>query len=657
MGPSPPLRICAAAMPSDSAFAMLGKVFAFLAKKPVLPSTTGTGVALSPAVPSTPLIEHHYADIAQRIDKPVLTGAELIALLRLESRVAELRDLMSIPNADWQACCMSAILNFAESVQLAPASEVHHHAYCGGLLVHTLDAAMIALKLRRKYSLPAGAGAERVNEASTRWTYGVLVAVLLHDPGKVGSSVNLRARDAHGASTSWSPLNGSMCKHSMVSYQISFERAPYRLHNQVGLALFAELIPEAGRRWLSVDAELLAQLLAAVSDVHTPGSGVIGELLVQADGQSVARDLGQPKPKLQQTGATAVPLIDRYMRCLRSLIADGRFVLNKPGAQIFVVRKKAAPEAAADVWMLCRAVGEVVVKELRANDSSIPTSIERFYDTLQEFGICIATASGRAIWTATVHIGDWHSEFSMLRFEAYRLFGPGKVPPALEGSVKVSKLTKPTSATVVQPTTEQRCTPSTSAPIVDNSWIVEATQTIAPDARPTTVSEAEVAALFEPVRGKKKLTTVTVVSTESTSAPEALKLIAATVARANGAIAGNLADAFFAWIKAQLKQPEADINSPSAMLHIHEDGLLLVTPKIFKTYAGDEDWIAVQKAVSTSGYLLCVSRRHVHEYMIKDPQGKVGKATLKCAVILPAATKALQFGKLPPQNKSIVGRK
>ena len=122
-----------------------------------------------------------------------------------------------------------------------------------------------------------------------------------------------------------------------------------------------------------------------------------------------------------------------------------------------------------------------------------------------------------------------------------------------------------------------------------------------------------------------------------------------------GASGIALSEAFFAYVKSLLDQDGSDLNCPAAMLHVHEDGLLLVTPKIFKAFAGD-DWIALQTAVTASGYMLCVQRRHVLEYMIRDPQGKVSKSTLRCAVVLPSACKVL-FNALPRCNQAIVGRK
>ncbi len=657
--------------------------------------------------PVVPLAQvYAYRDLAQRQVKPVLSGDELLALLQLESRIAELRELMGLPEGDWQVCCLDAIRHFAEAVQLAPASEVHHHAFCGGLLVHTLDAAVIALKIRRKFSLPAGAGAERVNEAATRWTYGVFCSILLHDPGKVGAGVSLLAKTPD-AVVRWSPLNGSMRRHGIREYQLSFEKAPYKLHTQVGQALFTEIIPEPGRRWISADQELLQQLLCAVGDVHGPGSGVLGEILVQADGQSVAKDLGQPKSTVKQTtGAASIALVDKYMRSLRGLVSSGKLTLNKPGAQMFVTRQKHAPDAASDVWVLCRAAAEAIVKDLRAGDATVPSEPARVYDVLQEHGMCITTPSGKAIWNTIVHAGSWSSEFSVLRFEAFRIWGPGKVPPAFAGSVKVIKAgaavkQKPSSGAGVSQRAagpeefskfdadpgdyqdESGRWHGTAPEGMEESAGPEENSTLTAAPELSAQAAAQEALLMQqlcgpmkkPKAGSAKVSTSApakatavpdVKASPLNAAPEA-KLATPAIPKSKPAAASAamtaptgasgiaLSEAFFAYVKSLLDQDGSDLNCPTAMLHVHEDGLLLVTPKIFKAFAGD-DWIALQTAVTASGYVLCVQRRHVLEYMIRDPQGKVSKSTLRCAVIVPNACKVL-FNALPPCNQAIVGRK
>jgi integrating conjugative element relaxase (TIGR03760 family) len=616
----------------------------------------------TPAAPPPVAERRTYADIARCEWKPVLAGSALIDLLDLSGKLRQIRELMSIPESDWKSTCVAAIHNFAEAVQLAPASEVHHHAFVGGLLVHTLDAVVYALTLRRRYQLPAGVGAEKVNEAALRWSYGVFAAVLLHDPGKVGAAVVLEAETADGM-VRWSPLNGSMHAHGVTRYRLGFRKAPYRLHNQIATALFSALIPESGRRWISVDQDLLEQVLAAVYDVHSIGAGAIGEILVQADGMSVAHNLGQPFAKHQTTGAKSIPLVDKYMRTLRQLLADQKFVLNKPGAQVFVCKKRQQTDADADVWVLCRAAAEAIVKTLRQSDPTVPTQIELVYDTLQEFGMCEPTREGRAIWQASVHCGEWSAEFSLLRFRASRLYAATKVPESFAGAVKPRKtgatasLTAPIAVTHPAPgevLDTVRTTNAHTEPMPDPDTASAVAAHTAPNAtNPAPVPQLERTAtlltqILTPRRanaahtGTKSAAHTGPTASNKHNAPTGSTGIAAS-------------DAFFAWIGKQLLDENVDINSTTAMLHTHEDGLLLVTPKVFKQFCG-EDWMPLQAAVTASGYVLTRERKHVHAYKVQDAKGVIAKRFLNCIVLVPAAVKALFHCELPEPNPSIIGR-
>lgn len=706
---------------------VLARTFARLMGKAPAP-------VLIPVVVPAP-IPLNYAELARAEFKPVLSGDQLLSLLDQSHKLEQIRELMGLPAADWECCCVSAIRNFAETVQLAPASESHHHAFVGGLLVHTLDAIVYALKLRRKYQLPVGAGAEVINAAGPRWTYAIFCAVLLHDPGKVGATVTLMAETPAGDQR-WSALNGSMHARGIARYRLSFSKAPYRLHNQVGLALFSTLLPEAGRIWLSSDGDLLQQLFASVYDVHAAGSGAIGEILIQADGMSVAANLGQTPGRGQTTGAKSIPLVDKYMRTLRQLVTSNKFVTNKPGAQLFLVKRKHQAETDSDCWILCRAAAEAVVAELRQTDASVPTAPERFYDTLQEHGMCEETPGGRAIWTCSVHQGEWQTEFSMLKFKARRLFGPGQVPAAFSGSVKPKK--KPAAAAtesrgerhgrhgpMVRPNagpasnrqnteltrplnnTASAGTPQETDPVgidLDDPSIewesaptnvtktsVLAVPVVRPKAATTpTLSTKQadlLASLIGPVKPRKpepkspqrEAAPNTRAETESIdsvrlaqpkpleaapmavkeAAPKVLKETApmskSKVAAPTSATGIALAEAFFAWVKDVLKRKDTEINTPKAIFHTHEDGLLMVTPLVYQAYA-ESDWTEVQSAVHASSYMLSIRKRHVHHYIIKAPSGQISGKTLACSVVLPEACKVM-FGKLESANPYLLGRK
>ena len=118
----------------------------------------------------------------------------------------------------------------------------------------------------------------------------------------------------------------------------------------------------------------------------------------------------------------------------------------------------------------------------------------------------------------------------------------------------------------------------------------------------------------------------------------------------------HYADDFFAWLATEIRQERLEFNSPTAIAHAHQDGLLLVSPKVFRVYAETcaADWTKVQKAVNQSGYVLQEKHRHVHAYLIKNPRGSVGKS-LSCAVVELATCKAL-LPPLPEANPMILGR-
>ena len=57
----------------------------------------------------------------------------------------------TLPTSLFECFWLTPLQRFAELAQLFPASENHHHAYAGGLLDHSLEAACYAARLRQSY--------------------------------------------------------------------------------------------------------------------------------------------------------------------------------------------------------------------------------------------------------------------------------------------------------------------------------------------------------------------------------------------------------------------------------------------------------------------------------------------------------------------------
>ena len=91
---------------------------------------------------------------------PIQSAARLIASLDLSQALAEIHHLAGLSGDHYRVLYERPLHEFIERAQLAPASETHHHARPGGLVIHTVELIQYALKLRKGAKLPVGATPE-----------------------------------------------------------------------------------------------------------------------------------------------------------------------------------------------------------------------------------------------------------------------------------------------------------------------------------------------------------------------------------------------------------------------------------------------------------------------------------------------------------------
>ena len=222
---------------------------------------------------------------------PVLDATELLSNPILQHRVREIEQLAAVPKHHFEALYLAPLRAFAGFVQQLPASEAHHHAGPGGLLDHTLDVIVRAMKLRRAHLLPPGAEPEDINQKQHLWTYAVFCAALLHDIGKpvVDQRVTLLGADRRPVGC-WDPWAGPMPTGRW--YQMQFVRGRrYALHQAITQLLVRRILPEAGLSWLASDPVVMSAWLATLAGQPDP-AGILGVIVGKADGASVAHNLG-----------------------------------------------------------------------------------------------------------------------------------------------------------------------------------------------------------------------------------------------------------------------------------------------------------------------------------------------------------------------------
>lgn len=241
---------------------------------------------------------------------PVLQHDMLIKRTGTRTLVEALRTKLGFPTEVFDGTVRPVIGEFAEFVQLLPASEAHHHAEPGGLFTHAVEVVTLALDLRRGQILPRGAPPEAIGEQAHRWTYAVFIAALLHDVGKQIADLHVVIRKGTTGSGAWSPLVGSMLACGATSYRVEFtDRLSRRceLHGKLPLLLFNRFVPESILGWLYTEGALVRELLSQLAGDKAGDDGVLHQLVSRADAESVLRNLLSGS-EVRLATAPAIPL-------------------------------------------------------------------------------------------------------------------------------------------------------------------------------------------------------------------------------------------------------------------------------------------------------------------------------------------------------------
>jgi integrating conjugative element relaxase (TIGR03760 family) len=466
---------------------------------------------------------------------------------------------VSLSPAHYAALYQPAIEAFAYYVQQLPASEAHHHAGPGGLLDHGLEVAATALKLRRGHILPADAPTELIKQQTELWSYAAFTAALLHDIAKPAVDHEVALFDATGRSLGlWDPWAGPMPAQACW-YHMRFRRGRrYRLHAHAAPLQARLILPVAGLRWLTSEHGVLTAWLAAITG-NIEEAGRLGSFITEADALSVAADLSGGVT-VRVPAARAKPLHQRLVTGLRYLLDNQALPLNRPGAAGWLI--------ADELWLVVK----TALDRLRAHleeegQTGIPADNRRLMDELQQCGVLVPCGD-RAVWRAMVSLNDWQQTLTFLRVPASRLWGdPQARPEPCSGTIEpirddteegtlVSDVQHPSALeerAVTAPTDEE----ALSHPVLSTEQALPTRPGVEPD------SPAQAAPITDPVENEGQ----------------------------------DLGQQFLMWLEEGLKSGRQPINAVNARVHRVKEGLLLVSPAIFKDFAAVQEvpWAHVQK--------------------------------------------------------------
>lgn len=270
---------------------------------------------------------------------------------------------------------LKPIKNYAEIVQLLPASETHHHSHIGGMLDHGLEVIAFSAKLSQSYVLPPNATPEDQSKQRDAWTAAAIYIALVHDIGKVITDIEIILKDG----SRWFAWNGVPSQ----SYKFKYIKGrDYELHPILGGFLANQIIPKSAFDWIAQFPEVLSSLMYAMAG-HYDKAGLLSEIIQKADQHSVTLALGGDVNKLVQRPVNS--LAKQLVVALRYLL-EHKIKLN-------------TPKGPADgwftedgLWLMSKTTADSIRAYLLGQGISVAKDNGKLFDEMQSLGIVEATS-------------------------------------------------------------------------------------------------------------------------------------------------------------------------------------------------------------------------------------------------------------------------
>ncbi len=481
---------------------------------------------------------------------PFLTFDQIILVTNQTNRLRSIRRLVALDVKVYAALYEPALTRYVEAVQLQPASQANHHAYLGGLVIHTLEVVEHALKQRQKYLLPKNAVAERILEEEHVWTYGIFAGALLHDAGKLLTLTRICMPDG----TTLCPFSQRI--HTNSYYSIIFTGSSYSFQTKSSGLMFG-FLPEIGQKMLSDNIPVLAELTGWL--FYEPYEwGTIGKIVETADTHSVSSNIKSGGARKRLPNAHKVPLVERFVRVIRHLIQEKEITFNRNGAAGWI--------EGDHTYMVCKTVIDAARNQLQSEGSTdIPSDNPKIFTMLQDHGYIVPFSSNRAVWHVTVKATNYKHSFTMLKFETSRIFHPSMRPTAFAGSIETHEYDENMDIESLPSDDEAASIPPPTP--LNQSSVQSGTVESTPTDEHTVAGTAPQKANQDDVKN-------------SSDDPENTH----TKKPTPGIDDPEIATAFLDWVRLKLDKRQIQMNKGAAAVHTVPKATILVSPEIFKQF-------------------------------------------------------------------------
>ncbi|ANO35368.1 hypothetical protein A6E01_19330 (plasmid) [Vibrio breoganii] len=358
------------------------------------------------------------------------------SLLNTEYRqqlVFQIKECAGINDKLWNEFYMHVIKHLAIRFQAVPASESNHHSYKYGLLEHTLETALYAMRASMQYNYFPDKDEEKIQQLLPAFTYAVFVSAMMHDAGKAFTDVSFKVLVKDNW-VNWSFMYGHIpSEKEKVAYRFQRRKEAgsnaydKNSHELAAPSMLLDCVPHRAIKWISDSSDtLLIDMLHAISSDHGHDSAVHNSV-IQGDKTSVEVFLennDQPH-MLHSTSQSQAdqPLHLAYLNTFKEILANPskyNLIINKRHSD-----KMSHVERAGNiVFASATQIVEIANRLLQQKGVSVPKA-NHTYQLLLDNNVTLKAPSGDSLWWADFYTErkQTRRDLSYLAFKAE--FFPG----------------------------------------------------------------------------------------------------------------------------------------------------------------------------------------------------------------------------------------
>lgn len=314
--------------------------------------------------------------------------------LRLHTDLGDHRTTPDGKKNLFDALYTDIIRRYVEFAHMIPASEDHHHAHTGGLILHSLEVSISSLRYAKEFEIPKTGFLDIDQQLKPIMHYCAWLGGLLHDAGKLMIDISVDAAEIihpltrkpiplTGNIPSWRPQKESLTewamRYNIASYSVSFYND--RIHKRHNVDS-AQILPPLLHNTYALDYILTSPLnnetyseLCRVLSGYTKSKDFLSSAIRKGDAHSTGENLGIAYDSIR--GNRTLSTASRIHHAIRN--ARKQWDWNVQNAEGWII--------GGEVYLRWTSAIDSIAKSAKEMQYALPTDVRNLLTIMESNGL------------------------------------------------------------------------------------------------------------------------------------------------------------------------------------------------------------------------------------------------------------------------------